>query len=496
MLYQWYELNRAAMRPARAAASCCGLFLNSPFNPLAHTMVGRHAAAACEVFERSTRSYGRPEFGIASTSVDGETVSVSEKILWQRPFCRLVHFQRDLDSNRAAQDPRVLVVAPMSGHFATLLRGTIETLLPDHEVYVTDWQDARGIALTHGTFDLDDYVTYLREMLRHLGGGVHVFAVCQPSVPALAAIALMAEDGDPALPASLILAGGPVDTRESPTAVNRLAVDRGTGWFRNNVITTVPWPHDGAGRAVYPGFLQLSGFMSMNFDRHVRAHNDYHMHLVRGDRESVDNHRNFYDEYFAVMDLTAEFYLQTIDTVFVRHALPKGEMRHKGRLIDLSALRRVALMTIEGEKDDITGTGQCRAVLDLCRNVPDAMKLHFECAGAGHYGIFNGSRFRHEIAPRLSKFVRMHDRRARSVPSLGAHRAPTAARTADHLRQTLRGVSPESVNYKGLNFLSQGRKVEADRRASGSPISLPAPVAGHNISPVIRSKRHILELAG
>ena len=263
MLYQWYELSRAAMRPARIMAGSGRLIFSNPFNPLAYTMSGWHAAAACEVFERTTRRYTRPNFRLVATNVDGVTVTVSEEIVWQRPFCRLIHFQRDIEPNRAAQDPRILLVSPMSGHFATLLRGTVETLLPDHEVYILDWQDARHVSLIEGTFDLDDYILYLREMLRALGGDVHVLAICQSAVPALAAVALMEEDGDANLPASLILVGGPIDTRISPTAVNRLAQRRGTEWFRNNVITTVPWPNAGAGRAVYPGFLQLSGFMSI-----------------------------------------------------------------------------------------------------------------------------------------------------------------------------------------------------------------------------------------
>jgi poly(3-hydroxybutyrate) depolymerase len=502
VLYQWYELNRAAMRPARVAASTCGLFFNSPLNPLTHTVVGRHAAAACELFERATRRYGKPEFGIPATRVDGETVEVKEEIVWQRPFCRLIHFKRHIDPDRAARDPRILVVAPMSGHFATLLRGTIEALLPDHEVFVSDWQDARSISLAQGTFDLDDYILYLREMLWHLGRDVHVFAVCQPAVPALAAVALMEEEDDSNAPASLILAGGPVDTRVNPTAVNRLAEQRGTRWFRNNVITTVPWPHAGAGRAVYPGFLQLSGFMSMNFDRHVRAHKDYVMHLVQGNRDSVDSHRKFYDEYLAVMDLTAEFYLQTIDTVFVRQALAKGEMRHRGRPIDLGAIRRVPLMTIEGKNDDITGLGQCRAALELCSNVPDQMKLHYECAGVGHYGIFNGSRFRHDIAPRIAQFVRTHDRRARFISTTPArYRTATAARAADRPREASRVVGRRaSVSYIGLHLFAKKHKAQRDGTieldATGSPTQRQsAPVFTLRVPSSDRPKHRIVELA-
>ena len=427
VLYQFYELSRGAMRPARVMAGSYSLFLSNPFNPWTHTVAGRHAAAACEVFERTTRRYKKPEFRLGATEVDGATVTVSEEIVWRRPFCRLIHFKRDIQSGRAALDPRILLVAPMSGHYATLLRDTVETLLPNHEVYITDWQDARGISVTEGTFDLDDYIVYLREMLHALGGDVHMLAICQSAVPALAAVALMEEDGEANVPASLILAGAPIDTRVSPTVVNRFAERRGNEWFRNNVITNVPWPNAGAGRAVYPGFLQLSGFMSMNLDRHVQSHKDLFIHLVHGDGDgdSAEKHRAFYDEYLAVMDLTAEFYLQTVDTVFIRQALPKGKMMHRRRAVDLGKIRSVPLMTIEGEKDDITGVGQCRAALDLCSSIPEAMKLHYECAGVGHYGIFNGSRFRLDIAPRITQFVRMHDRRAAYIKTV-----PTRETTA------------------------------------------------------------------
>ena len=416
VLYHWYELGHVAVRPARAAADGCRLFFDNPFNPLSHTPVGRHALAACEVFERTTRRYDKPSFRISSTSIGGIDVDVTEETVWAEPFCRLVHFKRDVSDEQRAADPRVLLVAPMSGHFATLLRGTVETLLPDHEVYITDWTDARDVPVMAGNFDLDDYIDYLVAMFRHFGGDVHVFAVCQPSVPVLAAIALMEADDDPAVPHSMILAGGPVDTRVSPTEVNRLAERKGTNWFRNNVVTSVPWPNPGAGRMVYPGFLQLTGFMTMNLDRHVNAHKDLFRHLVRGDGDSAEKHREFYDEYLAVMDLTSEFYLQTIDTVFVRHALPKGEMTHRGRPVDPSCISRVALMTIEGEKDDITGLGQCRAAHGLCSSLADDDRLHYECPGVGHYGIFNGRRFRSDIAPRVAQFIRMHDDRASAYP--------------------------------------------------------------------------------
>jgi poly(3-hydroxybutyrate) depolymerase len=416
VLYHWYEMSHAALKPARAVAQSYRFFSESPFNPLRLTPVARQTAAACEVFERTTRRYQKPVFGIASTPVGDREAGVAEEVVWQRPFCRMIHFRRDLAAHERGGDPRILVIAPMSGHFATLLRGTVETLLPHHEVYITDWQDARSVPMSAGAFGLDDYIDYVRSMLTFLRGDVHVFAVCQPAVPVMAAVALMEEDGDPNVPSSMILAGGPIDTRVNPTAVNDVAVARGTDWFRNHVISPVPWPYPGAGRSVYPGFLQLSGFMSMNISRHANAHRDLFVDLVRGDGDSALKHREFYDEYLAVMDLTSEFYLDTIDTVFVRHRLPKGEMRHRGRLVDPGKIRRVALMTVEGEKDDITGLGQCRAAHDLCSSLTEQQRLHYVGTGVGHYGIFNGSRFRNEIAPRIASFVRAFDPRGDFLP--------------------------------------------------------------------------------
>jgi poly(3-hydroxybutyrate) depolymerase len=414
MFYQLYEMNHAALAPARAAADATRLMLSNPFNPLTHTPVGRSLAAACEVFERTTRRYGKPTFGLDHTDVAGRRVAVREEVVWSRPFCRLLHFARDLPKGRAP-DPKLLLVAPMSGHYATLLRGTVEVLLPDHDVYITDWSDARMVPLADGRFDLDDYIDHIIAMLHALGPGAHVAAVCQPSVPVLAAVALMEADDDPCAPASMILMGGPIDTRISPTAVNRLAAEKGLDWFRRNVILQVPFPHPGALRAVYPGFLQLSGFMSMNLDRHLDAHKAFYDHLVEGDGDSAAKHRAFYDEYLAVMDLTAEFYLQTVDQVFISHSLPEGRMRHRGRLVDPGAIRRVALLTVEGELDDITGMGQTQAAHRLCANIPAAMQADYVQPGVGHYGVFNGSRFREAIAPRMAAFMRAH-------PGAGARR--------------------------------------------------------------------------
>jgi poly(3-hydroxybutyrate) depolymerase len=362
-------------------------------------------AAAAEMFERSTRRYGKPEWRIDSTLVGGERVPVHISTVWERPFCRLLHFERAFERRPRRPQPRLLIVAPLSGHYATLLRGTVEGFLPNHDVYITDWADARMVPLAQGGFDLDDYIDYVISILHFLHGDVHVLGVCQPSVPVMAAVARMEANDDPYVPHSMVLMGGPIDTRVNPTAVNRLAEQRGTDWFRRHVITKVPFPNPGLMRDVYPGFLQLNGFVSMNLERHIEAHRNLFTHLVKGDGDSAQKHREFYDEYLAVMDLSAEYYLQTVDTVFVRHALPKGTMTHRGTPIDLARIRRVALLTVEGENDDISGLGQTEAAHALCANIPPELKSHWMQPGVGHYGVFNGSRFRAEIAPRVSDFV-------------------------------------------------------------------------------------------
>lgn len=430
MLYHWYEMGHVALKPARAVAESCRYIVENPFNPLKHTSVGRHAIAACEVFERTTRRYTKPIFGLPTTRVANADVAVREEIVWERPFCRLIHFERELPLHVRAKDPRILLVAPMSGHFSTLLRGTVQALLPQHEVYITDWQDARSVPLAQGTFGLDDYIDYIREVLTLFAGDVHVVAVCQPAVPVLAAVSLMEEDGDANSPRSLVLAGGPIDTRESPTAVNRVALERGTDWFKRHVISLVPWPYPGTGRLVYPGFLQLTGFMSMNLNRHANAHRELFVSLVRGDGDSAEKHREFYDEYLAVMDLAEEFYIDTIDNVFVRQLLPQGALYHRGRRVNPGAIRRAALMTIEGEKDDITGLGQCRAAHRLTLNLPDHMRYHYEASGVGHYGIFNGSRFRIDIAPRIEQFIMSFDPRSEFISE---GRVPGFAQASAHL---------------------------------------------------------------
>ncbi len=408
-LYWFYEMSHAALNPSRAMADATRLLFRNPLNPLTPTTFGKSIAAACEVYERSTRRYGRPEWGITDTLVGGERTPVTVEVAWERPFCRLLRFARLFEHAPQRPQPRLLIVAPLSGHFATLLRGTVEALLPAHDVYITDWADARMVPMSEGRFDLDDYIDYVISILHFLRGDAHVIAVCQPSVPVLAAVATMEAAGDPLVPHSMVLMGGPIDTRVNPTAVNELAQSRGTDWFRRNVITKVPFPHPGVMRDVYPGFLQLHGFVSMNLDRHIEAHRNLFHHLVQGDGDSAQKHREFYDEYLAVMDLAAEYYLQTVDTVFVRHALPKGEMTHRGKPVDPSKIRRVALLTIEGEHDDISGVGQTEAAHTLLSGLSDDLKAHWLQPGVGHYGVFNGSRFRSEIAPRIADFVLSHN---------------------------------------------------------------------------------------
>ncbi|RUU24956.1 MAG: polyhydroxyalkanoate depolymerase [Mesorhizobium sp.] len=412
MFYQFYELNHAALQPARLYADAVRMLYTNPLNPLTHTSWGRSVAATAELFERTTRRYSKPQFGLTKTVVDWKSVDVTEKTVWSRPFCNLLRFERAVPADRRP-DPKLLIVAPMSGHYATLLRGTVEAMLPHADVHITDWVDARMVPLSDGSFDLDDYIDYIVDMLHALGPDTHVMAVCQPSVPVLAAVALMETRGDPFVPSTMTLMGGPIDTRRNPTAVNLLAEEKGIDWFRDNVVMQAPWPVPGFGRDVYPGFLQLSGFMSMNLDRHIIAHKDFFMHLVKHDGDNAEKHRDFYDEYMAVMDLTAEFYLQTVDTVFVRHALPKGEMTHRGVAVDPSAIRNVALFTVEGENDDISGLGQTQAAHDLCVNIPADRHAHYMQPAVGHYGVFNGSRFRSEIVPRIVDFITSYGRQTR-----------------------------------------------------------------------------------
>lgn len=404
MLYHAYEIQRQLAHPVRLWANALEQAYSSPYNPLSETWIGKSVAAGAEIVARLTQNYGKPHFGLATTQIGNQTVEVNEELLVRKPFCDLVHFRRDTER----RDPKVLVVAPMSGHFATLLRGTVEALLPDHDVHITDWKDAREVPLTSGNFSLDDYIDYIIAFCRYLGPDVHVIAVCQPSVPVMGAAALMAEAKDPRQPKSITLMGGPIDTRVSPTVPNDLAMRNSMMWFRQNVISTVPLGYPGAMRRVYPGFVQLTSFISMNLDRHVNAHMRQFEHLVKGDDDSADSHRSFYDEYLAVMDLTAEFYLQTIQVVFKEHLLPRGEWVSGGRKIDPAAIE-TALMTVEGELDDISGVGQTKAAHALTPNIPGARHVHWEQPRVGHYGIFNGRKWREQIMPRVRSFIREND---------------------------------------------------------------------------------------
>ena len=406
MLYHLYEMQHAAVAPVRILADQGLKLLQHPLNPVGATPPGRYAAAAVEVFEHATRRCGKPRFGLDHTVIDGEAVAVTEQIVARRGFGQLKHFARVADRD----DPKLLIVAPMSGHYATLLRGTVEAMLPDHQVFITNWRDARTAPLFEGHFDLDDYIDYLVDWLHELGPDTHVLAVCQPSVPVLAAVSMMAADDDPCAPASMVLMGGPIDTRVNPTEINTMAETLSLGWFERHAIVRVPWPNPGMMRRVYPGFLQLAGFMSLNMDRHLEAHGEIFRHLVEGDGESAQKKQDFYEEYRAVMDMTAEYYLQTVKVVFKEHHLPRGRMTSRGRVIEPAAITKTALMTVEGALDDISAPGQTRVAHHLCPNIPAAMQLHHEQKGVGHYGIFNGRRWRESIAPKIKAFIRAQSR--------------------------------------------------------------------------------------
>jgi poly(3-hydroxybutyrate) depolymerase len=409
MLYDAYEVQRSLLAGASKLAGLGAGWLNNPANPLGYSAMSPMVAASLEVFAHAAAPRGKPEFGIESVKVGRRHVRVDEQILVRKPFGQLKHFARD----GVHKGPRLLIVAPMSGHYATLLRGTVQRLLPSFDVYITDWRDAKCVPLSDGSFDLDDYVDYLIEFLEHIGKKTgerpHMLAVCQPAVPAFAATALMNADKNPWRPKSLTMMGGPIDTRKAPTAVNTLATERPFGWFEHNVIATVPMIYPGAGRKVYPGFLQLAGFMTMNLGSHLISHWEMFKHLVVGDEESAAATQKFYDEYRSVCDMTAEFYLQTVDVVFQQHQLPKGELEHRGRLVRPDAIRDTALLAIEGERDDISGIGQTKAALDIATKLTKAKKQYFLAQDVGHYGIFNGRKWRERIAPVVEKFITAND---------------------------------------------------------------------------------------
>jgi poly(3-hydroxybutyrate) depolymerase len=409
MLYNAYEMQKSMLAGASAMADFSAGLLSNPANPFSYFGGGAILGSALEVFAHASAPRGKPAFGLDSTTVDGKVVAIVEEVVLRKPFGQLKRFARQ----GVEGGPKLLIVAPMSGHYATLLRGTVERMLPVADVYITDWRDAKLVPLSDGSFDLDDYVDYLIAYLEAIGsnegqGGTHMLAVCQPSVPCYAAACIMSADKNPARPKTLTMMGGPVDTREAPTAVNTLATERPHSWFSQNVIATIPANYPGAGRKVYPGFLQLAGFMSMNLGSHMMSHYELFKHLVQGEDLEADTTKAFYEEYRSVCDMTAEFYLQTIDLVFQDHSLPKGTMTHRGRVVDPAAITDIAILAIEGEKDDISGLGQTKAALTIATSLPEDKKRYYMAEGAGHYGIFNGSKWRNKVAPVVEQWMQAH----------------------------------------------------------------------------------------
>ncbi len=412
MLYQLYETQRALMAPFSEFASAAAKLYSHPLSPFTHTPLAQRVSASLDLMHRLAKEYEKPEFGIKSVKVDGVDVAVQEQIAIEKPFCRLIRFKRFTDNPVALADmknhPTVLLVAPLSGHHSTLLRDTVRSLLQDHKVFITDWLDARNVPEEVGPFHLNDYVAYVQEFIRHIGPEVNTISVCQPTVPVLAAISVMATHGE-FTPRTMTMMGGPIDARRTPTAVNDLAMNKSHAWFENNVIYRVPPNFPGAGRRVYPGFMQHTGFVAMNPDRHVNSHYDYFLDLIRGDDDSAEAHRQFYDEYNAVLDMPADYYLETIKAVFQDFSLPSGTWDFNGTFVNPADIKTTALLTVEGELDDISGAGQTRAAHDLCVQIPEDRKFHYDVEGAGHYGIFSGRRWREKVYPQIRDFIKRHN---------------------------------------------------------------------------------------
>ncbi|MDP9127910.1 MAG: polyhydroxyalkanoate depolymerase [Pseudomonadota bacterium] len=412
MLYHLHDWQRATMAPFRLAAEAAQAAFQNPFFPASHTRLGRSIAAGAELFERATRNFQKPAFGLKTTRIFRENVAVEEEVVLTKPFCKLLHFKRHIQASYHIEK----IIAPISGHYATLLRGTVEAMLPDHDVYITDWADAKMVPLSQGKFDLEDYISYVMEFVRFLGADVHLVAVCQPAAPVLAAVSLLAQMDDPAQPRSMTLMGGPIDVRKAKTIVTEVAEKRSIEWFENTVIHSIPFYYPGAYRLVYPGFIQLQGFVSMNVERHFSEHMKLFQNLVKGDEEPVTSHRKFYDEYLSVMDVTAEFYLQTVERIFQRHDLANGTFTWHGQLVKPEAIKKTALLVVEGELDDISAPGQTTPALDLCSGLgPDMKKAHLQI-GVGHYGIFNGRKWRGNILPVVREFMRAHANPVTSTP--------------------------------------------------------------------------------
>ena len=410
MLYQLHEMQRSFLTPLMQWADASAKLFSNPVSPLAHTPFAQRIAAGYELMYRLGKDYEKPAFEIRTTTIAGDAVGIIEEVVVERPFCRLLHFKKDMADKQYAKlkQPKVLLVAPLSGHHSTLLRDTVRSLLTDHDVYITDWTDARMVPLSEGAFHLDDYIFYVQDFIRLLAPDLHVISVCQPTVPVLAAISLMASAKDPQLPKTMTMMGGPIDPRKSPTAVNDLAIEKPFSWFENTVIYAVPANYPAYGRRVYPGFLQHAGFIAMNPGRHAQSHREFYAHLVTGDDEPAEGHRRFYDEYNAVLDMPAEYYLDTIRTVFQDFSLPKGTWVVGGNLVRPQDITTVALFTVEGELDDISGAGQTQAAHELCTGIPANMQQDFVAPGCGHYGIFSGRRWRDVICPKIGAFIKEH----------------------------------------------------------------------------------------
>lgn len=406
MLYDLHEVQRSLFGTIASFSNTGAQFFTNPFSPLAYTPVSKQLAAGYELLHRLGKDYEKPKWSISTVDIEGDTVDVTIKTCIEKPFCRLITFKRD--HPKAATQPTVLIVAPLSGHHATLLRDTVRTMLRTHNVYVTDWVDARMVSLGHGPFHLHDYVSYVLDFIDYLGSEIHVMAVCQPTVPVLGAVALMAQQNHPNIPKSLVLMGGPIDTRRSPTQVNRLATTKSYQWFENNLIHRVPARYPGAGRRVYPGFLQHAGFLAMNPDRNMLSHYAFYQHLIKGQDNDAEAHKRFYDDYNAVLDMSAEFYLDTIKIVFQEHLLPRGRWKIKGELVNLSAITQCALLTVEGELDDISGQGQTHVAQSLCDGISAQNKKAITIEGSGHYGIFSGRRWRNLVYPQIKDFIATH----------------------------------------------------------------------------------------
>ena len=492
MLYQIFETQRSIMEPFSDLAQAAAKLYSNPLNPLSQTPLAQRASAGYALMHRLGKDYEKPEFGIKTVKVNKTEVAIHERIEINKPFCELRRFKRFSDDpatlTQLKGQPAVLIVAPLSGHYATLLRDTVRTMLQDHKVYITDWKNARLVPLSEGEFHLDDYVNYVQEFIRHLQsiyGNCHVVSVCQPTVPVLAAVSLMASRGEKT-PLTMTMMGGPIDARKSPTSVNNLATNKSFEWFENNVIYRVPPTFPGAGRRVYPGFLQYTGFVAMNPDRHATSHYDFFKDLIKGDDASAEAHRKFYDEYNAVLDMDADYYLETIQTVFQDFKLVNGTWDVKGvdgkvERVRPQDIKRTALLTVEGELDDISGSGQTRAAQDLCSGVPASERQHMEVKGAGHYGIFSGRRWRDIVYPQVVKFIHGH------APKAGSAKA-TPVKAATVKAAPAKAASVKAVPAKKAVKTAAKTVSKAAAKTTPKAAAKPAAKTAAKATPVVKTQ--------